>query len=86
MDSELLNYNSDIPPDVDPSIWIRYLKGTREFDLLWGKQLRCPKNEEHVRCRCTTPTKSDYCRYFKGVAQLAEQIGGPVAAMIARMK
>ncbi len=86
MDADLLNAPPDtIPPDCDPERWLRYVRGAIAFDLLWQRGLRCPKNEEQIRCKCEVP-KTDYCRYFKGVAQLAEQIGGPVAAIIKGMK
>ncbi len=86
MDADLLNAAPDtIPPDVDAGLWLRYIRGAAAFDLLWQRGQRCPMNDGGVKCKCEVP-KTDYCRYFKGVAQLAEQIGGPVAAIIKGMK
>lgn len=72
-----------IPAEVDGSLWIRYLKGARAFDQLWGKGNRCPNNKAGTRCLCDIP-RDDYCKFYKGVVGLAEQIGGVTAEMVRR--
>jgi hypothetical protein len=73
------------PPDVNPELWSRYLKGTRAFDNLYGAGKRCPSNPDGARCTCLIPQK-DYCRFFVGVVGLAEQIGGGTLEIVQGIK
>jgi hypothetical protein len=86
MDLAVLESPPDtLPPDVDPQLWLRYVKGAKAFDLLYGSGKRCPNNGQGTRCKCDIP-KQDYCRYFCGVADLAKQIGGATAEIIGGME
>lgn len=82
MDAAVLSAPPDtIPPGVDGSLWLRYVKGAKSFDSLWGAGQRCPSNDKHVKCLCLIPMK-EYCKYFQAVRKLAEQIGGAVLKMM----
>lgn len=87
MDASVLNAPADtIPPEVDALTWLRYVKGAKAFDELWGKGKRCPNNDGGVRCKCQTPTKSDYCAYFVGLETLVKEIGGATLTMMKGMR
>ena len=87
MDASVLNAPADtIPPDCDPVLWLRYVKGAKALDTLYSQGKRCPMNDGGVRCKCQTPTKSDYCAYFVGLETLVNEIGGATLAMMRRLK
>jgi len=81
MDTELLSYPSELlPPGTDPSLWLRYLRGTRAFDVEWGKGSRCLENPHGVRCRCGG--RLGVCPMFRAIEKIAEEIGGEVRKMV----
>jgi hypothetical protein len=69
------------PPDVNPNLWSRYLRGTRAYDDLYSSGQRCPENPAGARCMCLIPRK-EICRYWVGVVALAEEIGGATAEIV----
>jgi hypothetical protein len=87
MNSELLNYPTDIPEDVDGVQWLRYVKGTRWLDEQWSRGQRCPSNEgpDNVKCRCLRQSDRDYCRGASDLEGIAAALGGATAAMWERL-
>jgi len=82
MDTELLSYPSELlPPDTDPGLWLRYLRGTRAFDVEWGQGSRCPENPRGARCRCGSRLVIG-CQIFRTIEKIAEEIGGEVRRMV----
>ncbi len=76
MDLSILTYPAElIPEDVDASLWVRYLKGTRAWDDLYTLRQRCPGNPNGIRCQCLIP-KDKICLIWGKVAEIADQIGG----------
>lgn len=61
--------------DPDPSLWARYIRGSRAFDDLYSAGARCPSNHTGARCLCKEP-KREICKYSQAVFKLAEEIGG----------
>ena len=87
MDLELLHYPPHlIPRDVDGHLWLRYLRGSRAFDNLWGEGKRCPNNPQGTRCACLPGvTGGQYCEVWKRLEELADAIGGTARAMVQGM-
>jgi len=76
VDLSLLTYPKDLVPEgVDPSLWVRYIRGVRAWDDLYGKGERCPGNPEGIRCGCLIPTEQ-ICLIYVRVAEIAAKIGG----------
>ena len=85
MDLELLTYPEELIPDgVQPSLWLRYLKGSKALDNLYTHGQRCPCNPDGIRCLCLIP-KEQICLIWVRVAELAEQIGGWTAEHVEGM-
>lgn len=85
MDPDVLSYPAHlIPSGVAPQLWLRWLKGTRAFDDLWGQGQRCPKNPAGARCRCSVPGPR-YCQIWTRLEELGRQIGGVEAEIVAGM-
>ena len=74
-----------IPEGTDPALWVRYVRGSRAFDQLYGSGSRCPNNQAGARCRCDIP-RDEICRYWHGVEGIAKQIGGVVAEITEKME
>ena len=86
MDLAVLNSPPDtIPPDTDAEKWLRYVRGAKALDFLYSQGKRCVNNESGVKCLCDIP-RSDYCKYYKGIFSLAQQIGGETFAMINKLE
>ncbi len=85
MDLDLLSYPSElIPEGVEPSLWLRYLKGSRAYDNLYSQGQRCPGNPNGARCQCLIP-KEKICLVWIRLAEIADQIGGWTAEHVGGM-
>jgi len=76
MDLAVLTYPRElIPEGVDASLWVRYIRGVRAWDDLYGKGQRCPGNLDGIRCGCLIPEKQ-ICLIWVRVAEIASDMGG----------
>ena len=81
MNAALLGYKTEIPSDVDPELWLRYMKGSRYLDDLWCSGQRCPANPEPDKIKCKCFAESNYCNAARRVEEIAAALGGATAIM-----
>ena len=76
MNIDVLTYPPELVPDgVDPEAWIRWLKGTRAFDELWGKGARCPSgNSNGAACTCERP-REKLCQIWQRLEDVSLDVG-----------
>ena len=72
------------PPDINPDLWRRYLRGSKAVDDLYSAGKRCPSNPLGARCQCLIPN-AQYCKFFLAVVGIAEEIGGVISETVKKI-
>jgi len=69
-----LDFHPTYPPNLPLDVWQKYLEGTRAFDDLWGKGIRCPQSSPQGRCMCDPPWTQRICLIWHRIQEIECEI------------